>query len=69
MRKLRGVGFVAHDPLIDQAVEDLRIAFGFAVDELLVAAQRAHVAQQDDVVLDACHDAVDDFLRRADAKP
>ena len=57
--KSRCFGFVPHDPLIDQTVQNLRIAFGLAIDELLVARQNAHVAQKNDVVFHAGRNAVD----------
>ena len=63
-RESRRFRFIPHDPLVDQTVQNLGVAFRLAVHELLVTAQDAHFAQQYDVALDAGGDAVDDFLRR-----
>src|SRR5947208_1206842 len=46
------------------ALPILGIVFRLAVEELLVAAERTDVAQQDDLVLDASRDAIHDSLGR-----
>src|SRR5215472_15698665 len=41
-----------------------RVSDSFAIEELLVAAKGADIAQQDDVVFDPCDDEIHNFLRR-----
>ena len=55
-------GFVSHDPLVDQTIQNLGIALGLAIDELLVTCKHAYIAEQNDVVFHAGRYAVDDFL-------
>ena len=52
--------------MFDQLGEQLVVTFRMALDQLLERAQFAHLALQDDVVLDARHDAIHDAagLRR-----
>ena len=58
LREMRRRGFRLDHPLFDQFFEQFVVAFRVAVDQLLERAQFAHLALQNDVVLDARHDAV-----------
>ncbi len=62
VRKLRGVGFVLHHPLIDKAIEQLRFVFRFSIDQHLVTAEMAHIALKNYVIFHACSDPIDRFL-------
>src|SRR5262249_51189782 len=61
-RSTGDVRFVAHDPLIDQAVQNFGIALGLAFDEQLITRKKTNVTQKNDVALDARHDAVEQLL-------
>ena len=54
---------VANDPLIDQMIQNFRIALSFFIQEILVTRQLSHIAQQNDVRVHASGDPVDNFLR------
>ena len=53
-------GFGLDHPLLDEFGEQLVVAFRLAFDQLLKRPQLAHLALQDDVALDAGHNAVHD---------
>ena len=58
LRKMRRRGFRLDHPLFDQLLEQFVVAFRVAVDQLLKGAEFAHLALQNDVALNARHDAV-----------
>src|ERR1700721_3517080 len=65
--KPRHTRLVADDPLVDQAVQDVRVALRFAVQEDLVTVELPDVAQQDDIGFAPGGNPVNHFLSLAKA--
>src|SRR5579863_10488843 len=62
LREPGDAGFAADNPLVDQAVENVRVALWLAIEESLVAAELANVALQDDFGFDSGDDSVHHLL-------
>src|SRR5262249_11148510 len=64
-----GGRFVADDPLVNEAVQNVGVGLRLAVEEGLIAAELPDVAEQDDVGFHFGDYAIDYLLRRGVARP